>query len=256
MAKHLSLVGIKGTSLDEAYNRVLREAMLLSPRQVRHVNYDAERAATVALGTAKRLPPFKAELSALPRFPAERLEHLEDYALALYSAHLRCNFHSAPTDELTALSEAGSWWRRVLLADANSLAVRQHLRMEQLRVLRRSHGYRNIAHDLAGLAQIFKSEWARIKDHTGIKFAELEGVERLALDLTSAMASRLDANGRVDEARDVRARMFTLLVGVYDEVRRGLEYTRWYHHDAKKIAPPLRRSPRPSESAKTENAST
>ncbi|MGC4070836.1 MAG: hypothetical protein QM784_40405 [Polyangiaceae bacterium] len=153
MAKHLSLVGIKGTSLDEAYNRVLREAMLLSPRQVRHVNYDAERAATVALGTAKRLSPFKAELSALPRFPAERLEHLEDYALALYSAHLRCNFHSAPTDELTALSEAGSWWRRVLLADANSLAVRQHLRMEQLRVLRRSHGNRNIAHDLAGLAQ-------------------------------------------------------------------------------------------------------
>jgi hypothetical protein len=256
MAKHLSLIGFKGITHEEAYKRVLPEAMLLSEREVRKVNLSIDYATTVALATVKQLPPFKAELRALTGFPAERVEHLEDYALALYSAHLRYNFSGVPVDNLAELSEAGNWWRQVFLADVKSLLLRNRLREERLKGLRRGNGYRNLAHDLGGLAQIYKSDWEHLKDHTSFKFAQLEDVERLALDLTTVIAMRSQANEKVEKARDIRARMFTLLVGVYDEVRRGLEYTRWDHRDAKKIAPPLRRPRRPSESSKKEPART
>jgi hypothetical protein len=244
MAKQVPLIGIDDANIDDAYNRVLPEAMQLTPEQVRSVNVAVEKAALVALATAKELPAFEAELRALPGFRVEQLERLSDYAVALYSAHLRCSFDSRPVERLAVLNQAATQWRNILLAEAKSLVARQHLAEASLKPLVGSHGYVNVAHDLAGLAQLFNSNWKRLRDHTGLKRAQIEEVDKLALRLTVAAAQRKHCPNQLADEKDIRARMFTLLTLSYAEIRRAIQYIRRDHDDADEIAPPLRRAPR------------
>ena len=44
----------------------------------------------------------------------------------------------------------------------------------------------------------------------------------------------------IAEARDLRARAFTLLDQAYDECRRAVSFLRWHDGDAESFAPPLR----------------
>jgi hypothetical protein len=191
------------------------------------------------MATAKRLPPFEAALRALSGFPGERLDRFADYTLALFSAHLRYSFAISPPEKLPQLNETATRWRDILLAEAKSLVAREYIKEELLKELVGNHGYRNVARDLAGLAQIFKATWGNIKDYTGIKPAQIEEVDKLALKLTGAVAQREHSPEQVDAATDIRGRMFTLFNRTYDEVRRGIKYLRWHEGDADEIVPSI-----------------
>ena len=255
MAKQVPLIAIDDANMDEAYNRVLPEAMQLTPEQVRIVNIAVDNAVLVALATAKEMPAYEAELRALSGFRVEQLERLSDYSIALYCAHLRCSFDARPVERLVALNQAATECRNILLDEATSLVVGKHIAEASLKPLVGTHGYRNVAHDLAGLAQLFKSNWKRLGDHTGLKRAQIEEVEKLALRLTAAAADREHSPHQLADAKDIRARMFTLLVHSYAEVRRAIQYIRRDHDDADKIAPPLKRAPRTPVTSKASRAS-
>ena len=239
MSQHVSFMDIDDASPDEAYERILPEAKLLNVELIQGVNLDVNNVVIVAMATAKRLPPFDAALRALPGFPGERFDLFPDYTLALYSAHLRYSFATSPVEKLPQLNESATRWRDILLAEAKSLVAREHIKEELLRELVGNHGYRNVARDLAGLAQIFKASWSDIKDLTGLKQAQIEEVDKLALKLTGAVAQREQSPEQVEAATDIRSRMFTLFNRTYDEVRRGIKYLRWHEGDADELVPSL-----------------
>ncbi|MGC4068900.1 MAG: hypothetical protein QM784_30505 [Polyangiaceae bacterium] len=211
------LMGIEEASPDEAYLRILPEAKALPSELIQVINVDINSAIIVAMAVAKRLPPFDAELRALPSFPAQRLDSFSDYTLALYSAQLRYTYATSPVEKLPELNETATRWRDILLAEAKSLVTRKTIKEELLKELAGNHGYRNIAHDLAGLAHIFKTNWEAVKDQTGLKQAQIEEVDKLALRLTNAVAQREQSPEQVEAATDIRSRVFTLFCRAYDE---------------------------------------
>jgi hypothetical protein len=239
MSERVSLLGIDDANPDEAYARVLPEANQLAREQVRVINLDIGRVVLLAMAASKRLPQFEAKLRALPEFPIERFERLADYALALYSAHIRYKFPASTKEQLSALNEAAIRWRDILLAEAKSLVVRNHIKAELLKELSGYRGYRNVAHDVAGLAQIFKADWERIHEHTSLKREEIAGADQLALRLTGALGSRKRTPKETEAARDIQARMFTLLFRAYDGIRRAIQYVRGDDDAVDEIIPSL-----------------
>jgi hypothetical protein len=239
MAEHTSLTEIGIASPDQAYERILPEAKALPSELLQVINVDINNAIMVGMAVAKRLPPFEAALRALPDFPAERLELFADYTLALYSAQLRYTYATSPIEKLPELNDTATRWRDVLLAEAKSLVARECIKAELLKELAGNHGYRNIAHDIAGLAHIFKTYWDAVKDQTGIRQAQIEEVEKLALKLTDAVAQREQSPEQVEAATEIRARIFTLFCRAYDEVRYGMQYLRRHSKDTDEIVPSL-----------------
>ncbi|MGC4067325.1 MAG: hypothetical protein QM784_22315 [Polyangiaceae bacterium] len=239
MTLPVSLGGIDEASPDEAYARVLSEAMSLPSNKVRRLNLDVENVVIIALAAAKRLPSFEGELRGLQGFPAEHLDHLADYILALRKAHLHCCFATRPVEKLPELNEAAIRWRDILLAEAKSLALRDHIQAEQLKKFVTNQGYRRVARDLSGLAQIFKENWERIKDDSGLKHAHVLEAEKLALKLTCAIALRAPSPEQILLAREIRARIFTLLCRAYEQIRRGIRYIRWQGDTVDEIIPSL-----------------
>ncbi|MGC4069154.1 MAG: hypothetical protein QM784_31805 [Polyangiaceae bacterium] len=225
--------------------------MELAPEEVRAVYLDVHKVIIRVMAAAKRLPHFEAELRALQGFRVERLERLPDYALALYSAHNRYRFPASKAEPLPVLYEAATKRRNALLAEARSLVERSLIKAELLKALVGHHGYRNVAHDLAGLAHIFAADWERLQEHTSLKRAELESVGQLALRLTGALAMRKRTPEETKAAKDIQLRMFTLLSRAYNEIRQGIQYLRRDRHVADEIVPSLysgrRRHSKPSD---------
>ncbi|MGC4064383.1 MAG: hypothetical protein QM784_07015 [Polyangiaceae bacterium] len=239
MIEHASLMGLDEASSDEAYARVLPEAVHLPSAQVRSVNLDLDKVITLAMSAARRLHPFEAQLRVLQGFPVEQFDRLADYILALYRANLLYGFATRPPEKLPVLNGAAQELRIILLAEARSLATRKLIQVEQLNSLVGYRGFRNVAADLGGLAQIFKANWERIKNDTGLKLARIEEADQLALRLTGAVATRKRSPAEIETSKDIRARMFTLLSRAYDEVRRAIQYIRGPRNDADEIVPSL-----------------
>jgi hypothetical protein len=253
MSQPVSFREIAEASPDEAYARVLPEAMALPEAQIRALNVDVQKIVLIAMSALKRLPAVEAELRALSWFPTEQLDRVADYTLALYSAHIRYCFTSRPAEKVPELNEAAVMWREILLTEARSLVARKHLQGEQLKKLVSNHGYRRVARDLAGLAQIFKDNWERIKNDTGLKDTHVAEADKLAFKLTYAISKRVFSPEQISAARDIRARIFTLLYRAYEQLRRGVQYLRWQGDIAEKMIPSLY-SGRRRAKATTENA--
>ncbi|MGC4064578.1 MAG: hypothetical protein QM784_08030 [Polyangiaceae bacterium] len=239
MAERVSLTGIDDANHQEAYERVLPEAKRLPSEQIRGVNLDIETVILRAMAAAKQILPFEARLLTLTDFPAERLDRFADYTLALYNAHLRYTYATSRTEVLPALSATANRWRSILLAELKSLVARELIQADQLDTLIGHQGFRNVARDLGGLAQIFKANWDHIKDETGLKPAKIEEVGQIALKVTNAIATRKRTPEEIKAARDIRERMFTLLARAYDTIRRAIQYIRAERHDADEIIPSL-----------------
>jgi hypothetical protein len=129
--------------------------------------------------------------------------------------------------------------RDILVADAKALIARGALNSDALDDLTGTHGYKNVAFDLSGLAQMFKAAWPTIQGKTGLQASELEQTDKLALRLAAALAHRENSAESVASATDVRQRIFTLFADTYDQIRRAIGYLRWDEGDVDNIVPSL-----------------
>jgi hypothetical protein len=254
MSERVSLLEIDQANATEAYERVLPEAMELPRERVRVVNLNLSKVVERAMAAAKRLPPFEAELRALPGFHVERLDRFADYTLALYNAYHRYKFPVSTKEQLSVLNKAAIHWRDVLLAEAKSLVARKRIESELLNELSGYRGYRNVAHDVGGLAQIFKANWEQVQEHTGLKRTEIAEVAQLALRLTGALGMCKRTPKEIAAARDIQARVFTLLSHAYDDIRLAIQYLRGNPDDVDEFMPSLYSGRRRSKAAKDVSA--
>jgi hypothetical protein len=226
-----------------AFARVRPEIDALPREQVRRINLYVPAAVTLVLGVLPRLLSLREQMKKdLPNHPADALDKLRDYALALYHAHIL----TLPRDKVethlrTLLSEAMPLRER-LLRSAELLADFGLVDAKRVAAIRRGAGHIDAANDLLALGILLRKAWPALAGKTPLTLDEVGRAEDLGVLLIEALGQRqLGTDGSADprEAEVRRAKAYTLFFRAYDECRRAVIYLRWREGDADQIAPSL-----------------
>jgi hypothetical protein len=214
----------------------------LRPEEVAAVSVEIPAAVSIALGAVVNLRPMRAAIAEeLPKHPVAMLDELEDYALAVFYAHLLSENQDGG-ESVKKLAEEGAPLREALLIGAEALAHRGLLDAQKVAEIRSGRGRQDLANDLAALGALFTSQWERVKTKTAVEEQEVRRAEELGTKMLLALAAK-DTNGSgkgVDPA-DTLARAWTLLSTGYSACRRAAAYLRWEQGDVDDLAPPLTR---------------
>jgi hypothetical protein len=236
------LVQGEGTAseADAAYERVLPEMRALSPGELIPINLDIPSMVTTTLGALPEIRALREEIARnLQTFDLVAFDKMEDYALALKSAHGRYLSSLVPSDELKALVEEATNVRETLVLDATALARRGILDSSQLRELRGPVGYKNLATDLETLANALRGSWAKVQGQSAVTLVELTRASNLSTELLRMVGLKEQGPGATQVVSDLRVRAFTLLARTYDASRSAVMYLRWKFNDVDSIAPSL-----------------
>jgi hypothetical protein len=239
MATNNPFTIINEANADAVYEKVLPEAMALSPESLLTINLDLGPTIITGMAVSERLPAFYEALKALPQVPIEKIEKFPEYVLALYVAQSYYTKANAPANEMADLLEEATRWRDILIAYAKVLIARGQLSAELLKELTGTHGYANVAFDVRRLSSIFKAAWPQIEGSVGLKSSELVEVDRIALKLAATVAHRTVSPEQMAATTDIRQRMFTLFYQTYDQIRRSVGFLRWNEDDADDFVPSL-----------------
>ncbi len=245
--------------LERAYLRFAADRAALPDAELRRPNLDALSAAHTVLSAWPRLRPLRAQwLAKLPESDVRCLDELCDRAYAMVHAFMQTSHlpRRAP-DDLAAMYEEARLFRAKLVELGRVLVAFRILPAETFAGLGAAVGHRNLAMELAMLAQLYRAHWARIEGRAPIEFAQVEACERLAHLLMVASIERGAAAASLARAQALRERQraFTHFVQAFDEVRRALQYLRWREGDADALLPTIyggrttRRARRPSAPA-------
>lgn len=230
----------------------------LRPEEIATVNVEIPSAVAIALGAVVNLRPMRAAIvEELPKLPVAMLDELEDYALAVFYAHLLTENQDGG-ESAKKLAEEGAPLREALLIGAEALAHRGLLDAQRVAEIRSGHGRQDLANDLTALAALFTSQWERVKTKTAVEEQEVRRAEELGTKMVLALAAK-DANGsgKPADPADLLARAWTLLSTAYNACRRAAAYLRWEQGDAEDLAPPLtRKTPgrKPGSTSKAKGA--
>jgi hypothetical protein len=216
------------------------------PRQrVRGIHTDPIGAANVVLSYLPRIQSLRDDIArSLPDFELGHIEHLEVYALTVIDAQTDTNVCVRRDPELPALAKRGFVLRGHFMASARALVRHKLFEPHQLKKLRRPSGYLNLTKDLLLFVVIFQHDWSRYENRCPITRADLMEAAHIAAEISRRAGSRERTPEALREARDRRARAFTLLVESYNEVRAAVVFLRRKQGDANHYAPPLTRRKR------------
>jgi hypothetical protein len=223
----------------EAYQRLIDEIRSVPDGDVIGINIDVPTAVATVRGVLGKVGELRARLVNLADFDAARFDKLGDYALALEYAHTLYLAASTPPEVIEQLVIDGTALRKVLLANASTLAMHGLVNGQRLKEIRGSTGYLDLACDLSALAAILRDSWNAIAGKTAVTVAELDRAQTISEHLVDAVGERAQMPAGVTTAADNRQRAFSLLVNVYDDVRRAVSYLRWREGDADTIVPSL-----------------
>ena len=223
------------------------------------VNADIPTAASIALGAYGRMIQLRPLIvEQLPRHPVELLDELPSYAAAALYAHLISLPPAGNGERLNKLLDEAAPSRDALLLAAEALAPRGLLDADKVAGIRSGLGNLDRANDLAALADIFKQAWPQIASKTAVERAEVDRAASLGMELLVALGEKGLGERRAStpEARELRARGFTLLINAYEQCTRAVAYLRAQEDDLDAYVPrfsPLRsdasgiRRPQPAE---------
>jgi hypothetical protein len=233
----MSLV-VRGRS---ALKRLRKTIAALDPKQLRPLNIDIPLAVSRALGVLPAVLVLRERATTeCPGLDLTAIEQLEDRALATATVNGEFEMSiSTPPGFQTLVDEAFES-RAGLLTVLRMLAALNYIKPESIDTLNGGHGYRDVAEDLIAIVSLLTRNWPAIEGKVPLTQANLDRFQALAENVLEMVGVREQAPVRADEAKDLRARAFTLLDEAYDEVRRMVTFLRWREGDADDIAPPLR----------------
>jgi hypothetical protein len=242
----------------EAFEKIKPLLAALRPEEIAIMNVDVPAAASLALGAYERLVELRPQIVAhLPKHAVDLLDQLPTLALGAWFAHLvslPAEGDTTRTDEL--LAEAAIL-RDNLLVAAEALAHRKLLDADRVSEIRSGLGNIDRANDLVALATLFSQAWSTVEGKTAVTKAEIDRATTLGPQLLMALGIKGMAarTASTPEARDQRARAFTLLERAYDECRRAATYLRWHDDDLDTYAPVLRQRNRSGSAGSAAHAS-
>jgi hypothetical protein len=221
----------------ETFNRLLPEFRQVPADKLLQVNLDIPSIVSTAIGSLEEVRALRAELSRLPDFDLVGFDKIEDYAMALGYAHTQFVFATAGGDDLEQLNAEGIALRERLLADVTALSHRGFVDGTKLKELKGTNGYKNLSTDLLGLAGMLNENWHHFDGKSWVEKADIERAMKLGQRLLRVVGKREQSPVRVAEVTELRQRAYTVLMQVWDEVRRAVIFLRWKEGDADEIAP-------------------
>lgn len=235
----------------ESYDRVLLEAQSLPVERVLKVNLDAHLASARVIATLPRLRSLRDQLARLHDFDLARFDKLEDYAKAFNVAESRHLIATKPPEDHVVSYEEALTLRGLLCSDTKNLVIHGVLHADALRALRNRVGYANVSFDLQLLGLLLRDHWALVQGKCATTEAELERAMQLGECLMLGSAKRNLHIREKRECADVRARMFTLFLEAYQDVRAAVKYLRRAEGDANLFAPAIHDNQRPRKTARS-----
>ena len=225
-------------SLD-ALNGLRAELKAMPENEIeRRATLDPSSAALIAGATAKKVEPFRAQLVATFGPEAgEVLDQLPVVALATRQADIELTT-SMPANDLTEPYAQVRATLQLLLVDADALALRGHLDSKRLDPLRNVQGYLATVDSVERLVSMLRDDWDKLAPHTPLKVAELDRAVVLAKSLSAAVAARDNGVHRAPAA-EMRIRVLSKLMRLYDALRRMMTYLRWEQDDIDQLVPSL-----------------
>ena len=226
-----------------AYAKVEPEFKALLPEQVLRVNLDITKAASLAIAAMPGIMALRAELVAtVPQFPVDKLDRLQDYALACWYAHILAMPPTSEGSPAQPLLEEAGPLRQTLLVGAQALAHKGFFDPERVADIQSGSGHFDASTDLVALARMYQEKWPEIEHRTAVDKTEVDRADVLGTELIVALGPRLMPSGEpltAGQASENRARAFTLFMDAYDTCRRAVFFLRWSEGDAEQITPSL-----------------
>jgi hypothetical protein len=252
MEHHAAVEALAGAELKVLRVRFAQAYALLEPEIVaipaddcRTVNLDVQATAMLAIGAIQRTDALRARFRRdLPSFDLRRLERLGIIAGAAWHAQTLLDALAAPPPASAELARRALAARNVLVCEIRTLIARELLPAESLKNMVGGSGYRQIAKDLTLGVNVLRTNWERVVERTGVRFAELAEYERLGDQLVHAVVEPEPAAQRRKALALNRQRAFTLLMRAYEELRNAVRYLRTVEGDAEELTPsPYKRDP-------------
>jgi hypothetical protein len=237
------------STLDNVNQEVLAKEVLmklkpefdaLKDSELTTVNLDVPSAVATVLGALPEIREHRPEMQkALPDLNLDRIDNLENYAIALNEAHGSYLAAIEPGSELKAVIDEATALRETFMADAQALVRRGLVDAKQLAEIKGPVGFKNLATDLNLLANVLSASLAQIAGKSAITEAELDRATRLQQRLIRLIGLREQGTPTVAEAGVLRQKAFTSLTRAYDSARRAVTFLRWDSDDVDTIAPSL-----------------
>lgn len=223
----------------EAYQKRLPEILAVPESDFTTINVDIPTVVTMVLGAMPEILALRGGIAALAVVDQKAVDGLRDYALAAGQANSIYTTAITPRDDIASLNEQALRLRDVLKSDAAALANRGLIDPARLAPLKGAIGYKNVAFELIDYANLFTSCWDAIDNKTALQEAEIDQARKLGEQLVFAVGQRDQAPVVLAEAARVRQQAYTLFFNAYSEVRRAIQFLRYYEGDVESIAPSL-----------------
>lgn len=223
-----------------AFAQMLPIAQALDPKDIMQVNLDPGAIVFVAVAVAERMMAYRDTLAHLPAFDASALETLQPASLALSLAHSDYLVATAPKDSLPDLAERAGKIQSEFEAWLPGLTFAGLIDGTRFDGLRTPVGFRDRVYALNAYTRAFRgADWNAIKAKSTLTDELLREAELICQRMTAIVGRREINPQKIAAMTDMRARMFTLVVSRYDELRRAAVFLRWHQGDADTVVPSL-----------------
>jgi len=199
--------------------------------EVAPANVNLTRAVTVALGAHANLLASRDEIAAtVSDFRREALDDLASLGYAVWHADLLYRVASDPSLSCADLMPEAEALRELMLSQARVQAKRGRIPQSVIDTVEPGSGIEDRANDLLVLTEAFRSRWEALSSKVDLSPEELDRADALAAQLLGRLAARAVPSRKEGElsAAEVRTRAWTLLLGAYEECRRGAAAVWWY----------------------------
>lgn len=206
--------------------------------RVLEANVDVPYAVHVVRQSMQRVNLLMPEIEKLP-VRVDLIKRADFYARGTIHAQVLYTASIAPPERLQAVYEEALVYRGRVRSDIENLVEQGILPPEALDGIGTATGFRNVAYDTQkGIARLRAYE-SVIAGQGVLKPAALDRIEALANELEDLYTRRETSRGADPKIADERDRAFTLMHDSFEWARCAVTLLRWFHGDAKEIAPSM-----------------
>ena len=126
------------------------------------------------------------------------------------------------------------------MAYAELLALKGKVTQAQVARLREGSGYRDLIGDLGALVQILTGDPSLLAAGAPVTAAEVQRASDVAFAMNTALGTDADSEKSHSELMVERQKLANLLDASHRELRRGMDFIRFYEGDAAQFVPSLR----------------
>ena len=238
-----------------AYEEVEQMLLSLEAGKLKKVRLDGTIAADTALGSVRRIEPFRRRIAALPESDASDVDLLRKLVGAVLWTQTRIAKES--DSGARALAEAGFEHRTKLDVAARPLLLAGLMDPDWIEPVSKSRGYRVVAADLLALAQAYDDAWPKVAGKTTVTWDDVERAVAIHDELVDTLVAQ-EAGGEDPGAPDSRQMLRRALVRLqecYRRLRKAMDYLCDSDREAAQIMPSLRQGDRKRKEAEAKQTS-